>query len=252
MNAIPLIVCGMGRSGTRTVADILSAHERIQLYGEIPPQMIDAFMTFLDKVDLGYFKNPQFTEDWKARKLNYLYESFNALSKTYAKKTKDSLLVCGYKSPRHEMHFKKLEKHFNNADASAHYIYCTRSAETCWASYKSMPWNSFTLETFLEDYKQSLREYHVMKEAASERVHVFSLDAYTRAPDRYEYFKTRFLVPLGIEENERVRATIESNLNRNATVNVTKQNRKALLSEEVEAIQKDPDLPALLAGVAGV
>ncbi|SFO37391.1 Sulfotransferase family protein [Roseovarius lutimaris] len=238
----PLIVCGMGRSGTRTVADILSSHGNIQLYGEIPPQMIVSFFNHLTTVDRGYLKNESFSEDWKSRKSDYIFQTLNFLSKGYIEKVKHSRTVCGYKSPRHERFFLDIEKHFRSVDLSPHYIYCIRDPLTCWASYKSMPWNSFTLETFMEDYKQSISEYFSMKESAGDRVHIFKLNEYMEAPDRVTFFLSRFLKPLGVSDDGRVRKTILSDQNRNATSTVIGKKRETLSVEETQILKDDANL----------
>ncbi len=238
MQEQPLIICGMGRSGTRTVADVLSAHRKVQLYGEIPPHMMEAFLSLLDVMDKGYLNDKSFTDDWRARKLDYIFESFNFLSKEFSKTRKSYRLICGYKSPRHERFFAEFERHFNSIDVNAHYIYCTRDPVSCWASYKSMPWNKFTLNAFIEDYKNSIQEYRIMKNSAPDRVHLFDLNEYTKSYDKFEFFKSRFLTPLNLVDNDGIRKIILADLNRNATSTVTGKPRETLLPEEVDTIGK--------------
>jgi hypothetical protein len=226
----PLIVCGMGRAGTRMITDILVQRKDINMYGEIPPQMIADFFKFMETVDKGYLTNA-YDEFYSDKRLDFIQQSFRFLSKGFFRPidSKCELRYFGYKSPRHERFYKELDCLFFRQGLKPVYIYCCRDAVSNWASYKNMTWNKFNVRQFLEDYCESFRVFNKMLRELSDRCIVFNLNEYIRSSDQNSYV-SKILSSLELDQNIH---TLDVNRvkNRNATARFTKSERRATPAE---------------------
>src|SRR5690606_23185384 len=101
--------------------------------------------------------------------------------------------------PRHERHFDRYERIFDQEDRRAMYVYCLRNPFHVWRSYRAMPWNKFrSVGDFLSAWVKSVHEFESMRRRAPGRVLLFNLDGMVRAPDRLEWLRPVLLDPLGI------------------------------------------------------
>lgn len=219
MSYTPIVICGMGRSGTRNVADNIARHPKVQIYGEIPPQMMDSFLNFYSTVDYSYSRS-EFKGSWEKRKEEFFFDCLNNISKEKIELKKVEREYVGYKSPRHEQFFEKIEACFAKSEKKPIYIYCARDALSCWRSYRSMEWNKLSIQDFFSEYISSFNKFFEMSEKYSDRVVVFNLNEYKSCEDKLVYFKNRILKKVGMNDSDLIDFQVD-NRNRNATTKVT-------------------------------
>ena len=126
MSYTPIVICGMGRSGTRNIADNIARHPEVQIYGEIPPQMMEFFLDFYSTVNFSYSKSA-FKESWAKRKEEFFFDCLNNISKEKIELKKVERKYVGYKSPRHEQFYEKIEACFAKEEKKADiHLLCKR------------------------------------------------------------------------------------------------------------------------------
>lgn len=190
--AKPLIVCGMGRSGTRMCANILLNSGAVELQGEIGGPVGTKMVAWLEAVRTQRKANGQQCVYRLARAAFRDSSPGRPLDRPDAR-------WFGHKTPRHERHFERYERIFDEPGRGARYIYCLRNPFHVWRSYRAMPWNKFkSANGFLTAWIKSVRTYEAMRERAPERVLLFNLDEMIRAPDRLEWLRPAILDPLEI------------------------------------------------------
>ncbi|MCK0753254.1 sulfotransferase [Chromohalobacter japonicus] len=215
MSVTPVVICGMGRSGTRNVADNIAKHPLVQIYGEIPPNIMDSFLEFFFRTNSAFLKSP-FGKGWADRKNEFFFDCLNNISKEKIEFKKDGRKYVGYKSPNHERFFNKIEQCFSGEEVKPCYIYCIRDALSCWQSYKSMEWNKLDVEGFIEQYVESVNFYFSMLDKFEKRVVLFNLNEYKTCNDKEAYFKYSILRNIGMSEPDLVHFKLDEK-NRNAT-----------------------------------
>ena len=190
--AKPLIVFGMGRSGTRMCANILNNSRDVELQGEIGGAVGSKMMAWL--VSVATQKEPP-----EPGRMYRLARSAFRDSTPSRPMARERARWFGHKTPRHERHFARYEAIFNDPALEPHYVYCLRNPFHVWRSYRIMPWNKFkTAGAFLEAWVKSVQTYERMIEEAPGRVHLFNLDDMVRAPDLLDWVEPNLLVPLGL------------------------------------------------------
>ena len=190
--ASPLIVFGMGRSGTRMCANILNNSREIELQGEIGGPVGAKMMSWLESVRSG-------RETPDADRMYRLARAAFRDSTPSRRQVRNRARWFGHKTPRHERHFDRYEAIFDDPARPAHYVYCLRNPFHVWRSYRIMPWNKFkNVREFLDAWIKSVRTYERMIEAAPGRVHLFNLDDMIRAPDLSAWIAPNLLEPLGV------------------------------------------------------
>lgn len=202
----PLLVAGMGRSGTTNALRVLNTHPQVMLNGEIALPLLDKFLDLLDATDRSFERKDAMRDDWIARKAEYMYSSFGYLSKAGRGKLekRGRARFLGHKSPRLESLFDRYETHFASAGAAPRYVYCARNAFDCWKSYHAMPWNNYDgVNAFLKDYAASYEMLDRMQASAPSRVVVMNLDALIAARDPLAFYRKTLFEPLGLELPER-------------------------------------------------
>lgn len=232
----------MGRSGTRNTANVLNAHEHVKLFGEMPTGITKALFSLLTTVDRTYAKKDYHRELWAAKKAEFLFAAFDHIGKAprAPADAKPAARYVGHKTPHHELLFDEYESHCGSVGLAPVYFYCARDPRGCWRSYKSMPWNTRTLEGFLAEYEASYRQLDAMLEHCPERVHVVKLNGLMAAEDQVEWYARTLFAPLGLNMSDTLAAEIATLRNNNATVRVTGQAPVELTPEEVELIEGNP------------
>lgn len=190
--ARPLIVCGMGRSGTRMCANILGNSSLVELQGEIGGPVGTKLVAWLEAV----------RSQKRADGHQCLYRLARAAfrdSSPGRPLDRPAARWFGHKTPRHERHFDRYERIFDQADRQAMYVYCLRNPFHVWRSYRAMPWNKFKdVDSFLAAWVKSVQIFERMRTEAPGRVLLFNLDDMLRAPDRLEWLRPTLLDPLAI------------------------------------------------------
>lgn len=195
----PLIVMGMGRSGTRYFADIISSHDEIVLHGEIPHSAMSRFIKLLDVLDEEHGRDKVRLRKWREKKSDFILNSFGSMAMGSTSSI-DGCKYVGHKTPRSEKFFDFYEKHFHVLDKKPTYFYCIRSPFDVWASFKNMPWNVFkTVEEFVDDYVGSYKRYVRASKRAEGRVHLLNLDAYKNSADPQLFLKREIFDKLDVE-----------------------------------------------------
>lgn len=233
--AMPLIVCGMGRSGTRMCANILSNSSDIELQGEVGGPAGSRMMNWLEAV------HAQSPDDDPHRIYRLARVTFREGS---AGRPQDRPRArwFGYKSPRHERYFERYEALFSDPKRPARYVYCLRNPFHVWRSYRAMPWNKFKdVRAFLEAWVRSARTYEAMVEAAPGRVILFNLDDMVRSDDRLKWLTPVLLEPLGISP-ESFRRPVEALANSNSALNKLGKTPDEPPAADMAAIAADRDV----------
>lgn len=192
--AKPLIVFGMGRSGTRMCANILSNSDAVELQGEIGDPAAARMIDWLEAIRL------QRGPDDRARVYGLARATFKGAASGRLIERPQARWF-GHKTPRHERYFARYEAVFDDPARPAHYVYCLRNPFHTWRSYRVMPWNGFKdVRAFLDAWVRSVQMYEAMRGAAPGRVLAFNLDDMIRAPDRTVWLKPNLLDPLEISD----------------------------------------------------
>ena len=185
--ARPLIVFGMGRSGTRMCANILNNSRDVELQGEIGGAVGSKMMAWLASVATQ--KQPP-----EPVRMYGLARAAFRDSTPSRPMVRSRARWFGHKTPRHERHFARYEAIFSDPSRQPHYVYCLRNPFHVWRSYRIMPWNKFkTVGAFLEAWIRSVQTYERMIHQAPGRVHLFNLDDMVRAPDLLTWIEANLL-----------------------------------------------------------
>ena len=235
--ARPLIVCGMGRSGTRMCANILSNSLDVELQGEVGGPAGSKMVSWLEAAhDQSPAQDPH-------RVYRLARVTFREGSAGRPQDRPDARWF-GYKSPRHERYFERYEVLFSDPERRAHYVYCLRNPFHVWRSYRAMPWNKFRdARDFLQAWNRSVRTYETMARSAPDRVSLFNLDSMIQAPDRLEWLTPTLLEPLGLSPDT-FRKPVESLRNSNSAANKVGAEPAALPGADLAAIAADPEAAA--------
>ena len=210
--AKPLIVFGMGRSGTRMCANILNNSQAVELQGEIGGPAGTKMMAWLEAIRLQ-------RGDADHERMYRLARSAFRDSAASRPLERPEARWFGHKTPRHERHFRRYEVVFSDPACPAHYVYCLRNPFHVWRSYRAMPWNKFKdVRAFLEAWNRSVHMYENMLQVAPGRVLTFNLDEMIRAADRMEWLRPNLLEPLGVSEAT-FRKPVEALRNSNSAAN---------------------------------
>lgn len=233
----PVFVCGMGRSGTTNALRILNTHSSVMLNGEIALNVLMRFFDLLDATDQSYGTKEHISEDWNARKAEYIFESFGYLSKSGRGRYDNATgaRFRGHKTPRLETIFEKYESHLSGCGPAPRYFYCMRNPFDCWRSYRTMPWTGYSeVEDFLQGYLESFERLEQMQKKLDERLILLNLDALKKTPDIFEFYNKNIFTPLGLDMPERTvkRITkIMGDRKPSSTPELSAQDREVIASE---------------------
>lgn len=213
----PLIVMGMGRSGTRYFADILSSHSSVLLHGEIPHSAMSKYFSLIETLDIENSRDKVRERKWKERKGGFILDAFSSMAMGGGRE-KSGYLYVGHKTPRSEKFFHLYEKHFLSSGLTPIYFYCIRNPYDVWASYKNMPWNSFkNTHAFIDAYLSSYSQYEKCVDLAKDRVQLLNLDAYKRGDESRGFINDNIFNYLGLEVDDVFVRGLLSKENRNSS-----------------------------------
>jgi glycosyltransferase involved in cell wall biosynthesis len=245
INTAPTVIFGNPRSGTRMCANVLHQHPGICVTDETLnlPRMIEA---------VAYACNRHLKKYQSGRELQRRRE---ILAKAFwiTRSTNGVMNRLGTashvvnKTPRLEHRFDELEELFQTTPPR--YVYCVRNAFGVLKSIKNLPnlsWNVNTIETNLENYLSSLRQYDKIVQTAPDRVVVINIDELKAMPSNFAMYEKVFdlmglpPVPKGI------RTKINEMGKQNSMVLVhqktgVKSDIQDLLPEEVETIMQNEE-----------
>jgi hypothetical protein len=240
----PLFILGMGRSGTTNALRVLNAHPLVMLNGEISLAVQKQFFALLDGVERSYAEKDATFEAWRARKADYMFESFGYLSKGGRGQLKKipNARFRGHKTPRAENLFDRYEAHFRATGLEPRYFYCARNPFDCWRSYKQASWNSHeSAEGFAMQYMESFAQLAEMQRRAGERVVVLNLDKLIAAPEPIAWYREHIFTPLDLDMPDGV-------IQRIAKFEATRDagEKSALSVEEEKTISRHPVMAGLI------
>ena len=239
VKARPLIVCGMGRSGTRMCANILNNSSLVELQGEIGGPAGTRLMAWLEAAHLQRKDQDREAGYDVARAAFRLAAPGKTLERPGA-------VWFGHKTPRHERHFRRYEVIFDDPDNLPVYVYCIRNPFDVWRSYRAMPWNKFkTVEGFLKAWLRSVHTYEEMLEAAPGRVLTFNLDEMLRSSDWMSYLTPGLFTALDIPEDSFSRP-VQDLKNTNSAVNKTGTRPEPISEPDRLAIAGHPQVRRII------
>ena len=115
------------------------------------------------------------------------------------------------KTPRLEHRFDELEELFQTTPPK--YVYCVRNAFGVLKSIKNLPnlaWNVNTVETNLENYLSSLRQYDKILRTAPDRVLMINIDDLKKAPSNFSMYKKVFDLMGLLPVSETIQSSIDN------------------------------------------
>lgn len=242
----PLIVMGMGRSGTRYFADVLSSHQKVLLHGEIPHSAMSKYFSLLDVLDKEHSRDKVRDRKWKERKSGFILDSFSSMAMGGGESSAGYLYV-GHKTPRSEKFFSSYENHFFSAGMSPLYFYCMRNPFDVWSSYKIMPWNTFkSVKEFLDAYVASYDQYERCLKVAKGRVHPLNLCEYKRSENPGEFLKTKIFSHLVLDVDDGFILSLHSKENRNSSQNFLGKDSAGISADEYTEMMNDERVMKIL------
>lgn len=234
----PLIVCGFGRSGTRSCASYLANSNAVELQGEIPQDIVGQTMDWLaaakaagagDGRHYDLARNA-YRNVGKARPIN-----------------RPAARWFGHKTPHHERWFDANERLFDDPERRPRYVYCLRNPEAVWRSYRAMPWNGFRdVRAFLKSWARSVETFEAMRRAAPDRVLLFNLDAMLIAADAETHVRAALFDPLDLS-SESFRQPFDALGNRNSAEAKFGAPPTALPDRDRDRIRRDPRVARIAA-----
>jgi len=210
----PLIVCGMGRSGTRMCANILTNSALVELQGELGGPAGTRLLAWLETARI------QRGEGASAATYEQARQAFRIGASGKPAERSDAVWF-GHKTPRHERHFRRYEIIFDDPDNRPTYVYCIRNPFDVWRSYQAMPWNKFsTVDEFLKAWLRSVSTYEMIAAQAPGRIFVFNLDEMVRASEWTDYLQPALFDPLSLSEDS-FQKPVQTIRNSNSSLNKT-------------------------------
>lgn len=245
-NAVPLIVVGRPRAGTRFLVGALNKFPEITIQGELPNPVMDQVEGFIDGVDAYYERaalrresSEQALQYWREKKTELIFSIWANAGQSKIVKPHKECRYFGYKRPNNEFRFSFYEKHFH--DRKPVYIYCCRNFTDNYLSISSR-WPDRKIRRVADEYVASIRQYWHMKQAAPDRVFAFLLDEYTAKG--IDHMKGNVLDQLDIEQSARVLKAIAQMTPKNTTEGLGVERRRVLTKSEQRYIKRRSDLRA--------
>jgi hypothetical protein len=197
----PLILCGVARSGTRMISDILNAHPNILVEAEMHAKTIEAYFAFLDQVQQNFDhysarKGYALDKHWQRSQtdLHHLFFATAGKRRTSLEPGTE-IKYHGLKTPGYERYFEQFEAMFKRQPPL--YVYALRQPGAVWRSWVTRGFDA-SFDTFLTRYQRSLRQALAIKTAAPERLALFNLDAYIAADDKPSFVTREVLEKLDL------------------------------------------------------
>jgi hypothetical protein len=243
-----LVVCGMPRSGTRHFVNVLNAHPRIALTGEIPIPVMRQLFNLCDTVESQYRQNEKYSVNWNDKRYRFFLESIFSISKSARQidPCSTDYRYAGTKTPNHEFLFEEYERFSARLDAQPVYVFCARNPESCWASYRSMPWARQNLKEFIRRYVRSYQKLREIQNAVGERCVVANLDSLVRSADDADHLKRTLFDPLGLEFLDEHARRIGQLRNVNSTLAKTGKKPESLPDSDIRFIRRNRGVREIL------
>lgn len=242
----PLIVMGMGRSGTRYFADIISSHNEVVLCGEIPHSAMSSFFKLLEILDEEHGREKARLRKWNEKKANFIFEAFSSMAMGHASPF-ESCKHVGHKTPRSERFFDLYEKHFASSGLKPNYFYCIRSPFDVWVSFKNMPWNTYeSVESFVSDYVSSYKRYVRAKRRAEGRVYMLNLEAYKESENLQSFLKENVFDNLGLTLEDGFLESLIGKENTNSSKNFVGKFPGDISNSDYRYILNDKDIRSII------
>lgn len=195
----PLIVCGMARSGTRMITDLLNRFDEVAIQPEMHAATLDAYLEMTESISGTY----SYYSEKKGRNLAKYWERFQpALAFCFLalgnKKGPvgrgKKISYLGIKTPSYEHKFDAFEQIFHHGQAPL-YVYCMRRPKKVWASWKSLGYEQ-EVGVFSRRYRRSLKKALRISESCRGRFALFDLDSYLAAQEKRQWVIDHVLAPL--------------------------------------------------------
>ena len=197
LKAVPLIVAGPPRSGTRFITSVLNKVPGVTINGEIPDSIINSVIRVTKKCDRIYRSNhdESWAQNWDLTKRDYMFAVWATLNKSRILKADTECVFFGYKTPFHEKYFDFYNAFFHPAQPQ--YICCVRSFPEHLLSVQAR-WPKRIMPYIAFRYIMSLRQLRHMKEKRPGQVLFFFLDDFKKMGNRY--LSEKIFKPLGLED----------------------------------------------------
>jgi len=223
----PVVVCGMPRSGTRMMTDLLNSVDEVLIQNEIPYDVMVKYFEFVNFVDDFYkeFKkrNPKRSgNEWAREKASLTHLFFTFTNKMGALYKDTKLTHFGYKTPSIERAFKDFEKSFGEG-LKPYYIYCSRTPDKCWKSVKQMGYLT-DVDLFISRYRRSHKNFLEIIKTDESRAIGFNLDEYIASEDKFSFLKENIFSKIGIDLKDSDKDKLLKTPNRNTSKRAGKEN----------------------------
>lgn len=220
-NISPVIICGAARSGTRMMTDLLNEHPRIAIQEEMHAKTVEKYFSLLEGIDEVFDhyserKGRRLDASWNGMKHALTHTFFTAANKKDPVGHGKDLLFHGIKTPGYERYLTEFEKAFEKTPP--YYVYCMRSVDKVWRSWKSMGYLN-DLELFRTRYQRSIRQAIKIKNTAKERFVLFNLDDFIAVEDKSRFVYENVFSKMGFSESEGLIESVQFTPNRNSIKN---------------------------------
>jgi hypothetical protein len=200
----PILICGAARSGTRMMTDLLNEHPQIAIQEEMHAKTIEKYFALLDDIDeiFNHYserKGRRLDSSWNSTKHVLTHAFLACANKKKAVGQSKDLLFHGIKTPGYERYLPEFEKAFEKTPP--YYIYCIRSVDKVWRSWKSMGYLN-DIGVFRTRYQRSLRQAIKMKSSVGDRFVLFHLDEFIAAENKSKFIYEAIFSKLGFTEKE--------------------------------------------------
>ena len=247
--AVPLIIFGRQRAGTRFLTDVLNSFEEVTLQGEVPNEVMKLVERFVRDVDKYYRSKTAAADEsrrerryrlWADKRRDLLFSLWTHVGQGRRVKLGPGCRYFGYKRPNNEFYFDFYEEFLQGHEPV--YVYCVRNFRENFLSITSR-WPNRSIDTVAKDYLASLRHYHRIRAMAPDRVFLFNLDEHIRVG--LDYVERAVIAPLGLTVDDALRERLAAIGPRNTTEGSAKVPRRRILTpSEEKYLARRPELQA--------
>jgi hypothetical protein len=243
--AIPLIIVGRQRSGTRFLTNVLNSFERVSIQGELPNPVMQAASTFMERVDEHYRtatsdgakkSKGEFT-GWQKKREDLIFSIWEHAGQSRRQAYDEKTRYFGYKRPNNEFYFSFYERFFTYR--RPRYVFCVRNFADNYLSIVSR-WPERGIEDVSEDYLRSVAQYRMMKLEAPGRVLLFNLDDFRSRG--LPYLRQNIFKPLRLRVSRDHRKELTGMSAVNRTVDLKLKRRRELTKAEADYVKSRPAL----------
>ena len=243
--AVPLIIVGRQRAGTRYLTDALNALPQVCLQSELPNPVMRSVARMMTQIE-NYYRRSAATGGarrdreygrWRNRREELLFAIWKNAGQSSGQEPDPNCRYFGYKRPNNEFYFEFYESMFEKRKPI--YAYCIRDFIENYLSVKSR-WPEREIGEVADQYLRSVHQFEKMRAAAGERVLLFNLNL--SESQGIDYIDTHIVKPLGLALTDSQRAHIVGIGRRNTTENIGKARRRKMTDEETAFVNARPEL----------